>query len=73
MVKTLLRFSSMEPVEQFQETWYVASGTTAHHNLLELLPWVDLDICFGKVKFCNLGFYIEKCDSDGFFGNYCSL
>ena len=42
-------------------------------NLLKLLPWVDLDLFFSKVKFCNLGFYIEKYDSDGFFGNYCSL
>ena len=32
----------------------------AHHNLLKLLPWVDLDLCFGEVKFCNLGFYIEN-------------
>ena len=45
----------------------------AHHNLLKLLPWVDLDLFFGNVKFSNLGFYIEKCDIDGFFGNYCSL
>ena len=46
---------------------YVASGTTAHHNLFKLLLWVDLDLFFGKVKFCNSGFYIEKCDSDGLF------
>ena len=46
---------------------YVASGTTAHHNLFKLLLWVDLDLFFGKVKFCNSGFYKEKCDSDGFF------
>ena len=32
----------------------------AHHNLFKLLPWVDLDLFFGKVKFCNFGFYIEK-------------
>ena len=42
---------------------------TTHHNLLKLLPWVDLDLIFDKVKFCNLGFYIEKCDSDGFVEN----
>ena len=29
--------------------------------------WVDLDIFYSKVKFCNLGFYIGKCDTDGFF------
>ena len=26
-----------------------------------------------KVKFCILGFYMGKCDNDGFFGNYCIL
>ena len=41
--------------------------------VLYLLPWVDLDLFFGNAKFNKLGFYIEKCDSDGFFGNYCSL
>ena len=33
-------------------------GMTAHHNLLKLLPWVDLDLFFGNVKFSN--FYIEN-------------
>ena len=28
--------------------------------MFKLLPWVDLDLFFGKVKLCNLGFYIEK-------------
>ena len=64
-------------MEQFQRNLVrdVASGTTAHHNLLKLLPWVNLDLFFlggGEVKFCNLCFYIEKYDNDGFFGNYCS-
>ena len=72
--KTFKDFLPWNQWNNFNETWYmyVASGTTAHHNLLKLLPWVDIDLFFGKVKFCNL-IYIEKCDSDGFFGNYCSL
>ena len=36
-------------------------------------PWVDLDLFYGKVKFCNLGFYMGKCDNNGFFGNYCIM
>ena len=32
----------------------------AHHNLLELLPRVDLDLFFGIVKFSNLGFYMKN-------------
>ena len=35
--------------------------------------WVDLDLFYGKVKFCNLGFYMGTCENDGFFGNYCIL
>ena len=54
-------------MNNFNETWYVASGNTAHHNLLTLLPLVDFDLFFGNVKFSNLGFYIEKCDSDEVF------
>ena len=28
----------------FQETWYVASGTPAHHSLYKWWPWSDLDL-----------------------------
>ena len=41
----------------FHETWYVASGTPAHHSLFKRWPWSDLDLFYGKVKFGNLGFY----------------
>ena len=30
----------------YKETWYVASGTLAHHSLFKLWPWVDLDLFF---------------------------
>ena len=26
-----------------------------------------------RSKFCKIGFYMGKCDNDGFFGNYCKL
>ena len=39
--------------------------------LCKLIPCADLDLFNGK--FCNLGFYMGKCDNDGFFGNYCIL
>ena len=32
-------------------------------------PWPIL----WQVIICNLGFYMAKCDNDGFFGNYCIL
>ena len=28
------------------------------------------DPLYGNENFCNLGFYMGKCDNDGFFGNY---
>ena len=46
---------------------YKASGTLANHSSFKLLLCVDLDLSFGKVKFSNLGFYIAKRDTDGFF------
>ena len=57
----------------FHETWYVASGTPAHHSLFKWWPWVDLDLFYGKVKFGNLGFSIGKIEKSGFFRNHWSL
>ena len=34
------------------------------------LPWSDLDLFYGKVKFGNLGFSIGKSENSGFFRNY---
>ena len=58
---------------EFHETWYVASGTPVHYRLYKWLPWSDLDLFYGKVKFVNLGFYMGKGENSGFFGNFCSL
>ena len=44
----------------FHATWYVASGTQAHHGFFKWLPWVDLDLFNSKVKFGNLGFSLKK-------------
>ena len=52
---------------------YAASETYALFILFKLRPLIDLDLFYGKVKFCNLGFYMGKCDNDRFFGNYCIL
>ena len=71
--KTPLKDFLWDQWNNFNETWYVASGTAAHDSLFKLLTWVDLDLFFSKVKFCNFGYYIEKCDCVGFFGNYYSL
>ena len=56
----------------FHETWYVALGTSVHHNLFKWWPWSDLDLFNGNVKFGNLGFSMGKSENSGFFRNYCS-
>ena len=53
------------------ETWYVASGTPAHHSLFKWWPSSDLDLFYGTVKFGYLGFSMGKSESSGFFRNYC--
>ena len=80
MVKTLQK--SLEPVDRFHRNLvmsqlllkelnyificYVASGTPAHHSLFKLWAWVDLDLFYGKNKFGNLGFSIEKLNTVDF-------
>ena len=54
----------------FHETWYVASGTPAHHSLFK--PWSDLDLFYSMVKFGNIGFSMGKSENSRFFRNYCS-
>ena len=36
-------------------------------------PGLTLTYFMGKVKFCNLDFYMGKCDIEGFFKIYCIL
>ena len=74
MVKTLQKSSSPEPMQaDFHQTWYVASGTPAHHSLFKWWPWVDLDLFYGKVEFGNLDFSIGKRWKRLIFQNICSL
>ena len=57
----------------FHKTWYVASGTPAHHSLFKWWPLVDFDLFYSKVEFGNLGFATWKIENSGFFRNYWSL
>ena len=34
-------------------------------------PELTLTNFTAKSKLCKIGFYMGKCDIDGFFGNYC--
>ena len=73
MVKTLQKPHLQNLRADFHETWYVASGTPAHHSICKWWPWSDLDLFYGKVKFGNLGFSIEKVKTVFFIRNYWSL
>ena len=54
-------------------SWYTASGTSVLPNLFKWWRWVDLDLFYGKVKFCPLCFCMGRRLNNGFFRNYCSL
>ena len=41
-------------------------------KLFKLLPWVDLDPFYAKVKFGHIDFCMGKSENYLFFGNYCS-
>ena len=59
MVKTLQNLL-WNRLTDFHETWYVASGTPAHHDD------TGLTLTYFKVKFGNLGFSIGKHENSGF-------
>ena len=42
-------------------------------RLFKLLPWVDLDTFYAKVKFGDIGFCMGRSENYLFFGNFCSL
>ena len=67
MVKTFENLLLQNRMSYDLETWHVASGTQAIQSLYKWLPWVDLDLFYGKVKFGNLGFSIGKSENSGFF------
>ena len=54
------------------ETFYVTLCTQGLLRLFKLLPWVDLDLFYTKVKLDHIGFCIGKSENYVFFGNCCS-
>ena len=51
--------------------WSIRDSIPSHFVQVITLGWPWP--IFGKVRVWNLSFYIQKCDNDGFSGNYCSL
>ena len=60
LVKTLQNLLLLNQWTVFHKTWYVASRTPADHSLLKWCPWVDLDLFYCKVKFCNCSMWPES-------------
>ena len=75
MVKTLKNLLLWNRWTDFNEKRYVALGTLAHYSLYKLLPWVDLDLFYGKFSFGHIGFSMEKVKTLNFSGNFvaCDL
>ena len=45
-------------------------GLKFYRGYINGISWVDLDLFYGKVKFCNLGFSIGKSENSGFFQKF---
>ena len=54
------------------EIWYVALCARVLPRLFKLLPLVDLDLFYAKVKFGHIGCCMGKSENYILFGNYCS-
>ena len=74
MVKTLKNLLLQNQLTDDLETLYVALSMQVLPRLFKLLPWVDLDTFYAKVKFGDIGFCMGKSENYlFFFGNCCSL
>ena len=49
----------------FDEIWYVASETLAHHNLYKSWHWDDLELFYGKVKYGHIWFSVGRSGNIG--------
>ena len=69
--KKLKKSSSPEPIDRWP--WNLAcsivyGSTTKDVQIITLLlPWVDLDTFYAKVKFGDIGFYMGKSENYLFF------
>ena len=60
MVKTLKNLLLRNQVADDLETWYAALGAWVLPSLFKWLPWVDLYLFYGKVKFGRICFCMGK-------------
>ena len=67
MVKTLINLLLQNQKIDDLETLYVALFMQVLSRLFKLLPWVDLDTFYAKVKFGDIGFCMGKSENYLFF------
>ena len=67
MVKTLKNLLLQNLLTDDLETLYVALSMQVLPRLFKLLPWVDLDTFYAKVKFGDIGFCMGKSENYLFF------
>ena len=67
MVKTLINLLLQNQSTDDLETLYVALSMQVLPRLFKLLPWVDLDTFYAKVKFGDIGFCMGRSENYFFF------
>ena len=67
MVKTLKNLLLQNQLTDDLETLYVALSMQVLPRLFKLLPWVDFDTFYAKVKFGDIGFCMGKTENYFFF------
>ena len=63
MVKTLKNLLLQNQYTDDLKTLYVALSMQVLPRLFKLLPWVDLDTFYAKVKFGDIGFCMGKSEN----------
>ena len=63
MVKSLENLLLQNQKTNDLEAWYEALCIKVLPKLLKLLPWVDLDLFYAKVKFGYIGFCMGKSEN----------
>ena len=72
-----IKSSFPEPVGQFRRNIVCSIGDSSPSKFVHMMTWVKfrviLNLFYGKVKLCNLGFHMGHCDHDEFNGKFCNL
>ena len=65
--KNLKKSSSPEPIDRCPWNFVCSIMYASTTKIIKLLPWVDLDTFYAKVKFGDIGFCMGKSENYLFF------